>query len=352
MCIFIIAFFPGLARSESSEDAQDGRPCSESIPVRSERPKSFLRDEMDEFERIFSELLFPQSNQPMTTVSEEEADEEDDTDIMDRLMKGRGKSPGGDHVKRRSPQQRSPRDGIVRGASFPTHSPTSVCSNEGASKSPCSHHGASKAACSHHGATATSGHYPSVGRSRSFQETSTGRPSRDSGLFETEDGTSLSRLEGIWNDNDQLFGQLLDDLDNITGNTPSVRRRRRARDLFSDWLFSNNHEKKAAGGGGAVPTAPAPSPSTPQHCSSTPGLTQTSPPGSGATEAAQLGKPRLRRSKVKEMFSDFTARRRSADYLLSGGGKMEHTRWRPKSFEYHSEEVGTLTKLRHLLTVC
>ncbi len=37
---------------------------------------------------------------------------------------------------------------------------------------------------------------------------------------------------------DKLFLDLLDDLDAISGNTPSARRRKRARDLFSEWLFS------------------------------------------------------------------------------------------------------------------
>ncbi len=37
---------------------------------------------------------------------------------------------------------------------------------------------------------------------------------------------------------DKLFLDLLDDLDAISGNTPSARQRKRARDLFSEWLFS------------------------------------------------------------------------------------------------------------------
>ena len=40
---------------------------------------------------------------------------------------------------------------------------------------------------------------------------------------------------------DKLFSDLLDDVDAISGNTPSVRRRRRARDIFSDWLFSDTN---------------------------------------------------------------------------------------------------------------
>ena len=37
---------------------------------------------------------------------------------------------------------------------------------------------------------------------------------------------------------DKLFFDLLDDLDDLTGNTQSMRRRQRARDIFSDWIFS------------------------------------------------------------------------------------------------------------------
>ena len=39
---------------------------------------------------------------------------------------------------------------------------------------------------------------------------------------------------------DKLFLDLLDDLDRISGNTPSSRRRKKARDLFAEWLFSQN----------------------------------------------------------------------------------------------------------------
>lgn len=39
---------------------------------------------------------------------------------------------------------------------------------------------------------------------------------------------------------DKLFIQLLDDLDNISGGSQSVHRRRRAREIFSEWLFSQD----------------------------------------------------------------------------------------------------------------
>lgn len=43
------------------------------------------------------------------------------------------------------------------------------------------------------------------------------------------------------NGDDKLFIQLLDDLDNISGGSQaSVHRRRRAREIFSEWLFSQD----------------------------------------------------------------------------------------------------------------
>lgn len=42
------------------------------------------------------------------------------------------------------------------------------------------------------------------------------------------------------NNEDKLFIQLLDDLDNISGGSQSAHRRRRAREIFSEWLFSQD----------------------------------------------------------------------------------------------------------------
>ena len=44
-----------------------------------------------------------------------------------------------------------------------------------------------------------------------------------------------------WSEDDRLFEQLLDDLDNIGGvNNLSARRRKKARAIFSEWLFSQD----------------------------------------------------------------------------------------------------------------
>jgi len=50
--------------------------------------------------------------------------------------------------------------------------------------------------------------------------------------------------------NNKLFVQLLDDLDDLSSNSPSAHRRRRARDIFSEWLFSADLRSPADGPGG------------------------------------------------------------------------------------------------------
>ena len=56
--------------------------------------------------------------------------------------------------------------------------------------------------------------------------------------------SSLRKLKSsLWDKNDKLFADLLDDLDSISKlDTESARKRKKARDLFSDWLFS--HDEK------------------------------------------------------------------------------------------------------------
>jgi len=48
----------------------------------------------------------------------------------------------------------------------------------------------------------------------------------------------------------RLFVQLLDDLDDLSSNSPSAHRRRRAREIFSEWLFSADLRSPADGPGG------------------------------------------------------------------------------------------------------
>lgn len=61
----------------------------------------------------------------------------------------------------------------------------------------------------------------------------------------TSSDSLLRRKPSLTQPNDKLFVDLLDDLDRISGNTNSARRRRRARDLFSDWLFSSDSKNPA-----------------------------------------------------------------------------------------------------------
>jgi hypothetical protein len=60
----------------------------------------------------------------------------------------------------------------------------------------------------------------------------------DAGFSEDSDA-SLPWI-GCGTGNNRLFIQLLDDLDDITTNTPSAHRRRKAREMFSDWIFSTD----------------------------------------------------------------------------------------------------------------
>jgi len=48
----------------------------------------------------------------------------------------------------------------------------------------------------------------------------------------------------------KLFVQLLDDLDDLSSNSPSAHRRRRAREIFSEWLFSADLRSPVDGPGG------------------------------------------------------------------------------------------------------
>ena len=56
-----------------------------------------------------------------------------------------------------------------------------------------------------------------------------------------EDVPNADEESHIWDGNKKLFVQLLDDMDNIGGvdglTDGSARRRRKARELFTDWLF-------------------------------------------------------------------------------------------------------------------
>ena len=106
---------------------------------------------------------------------------------------------------------------------------------------------------------------------------------------------SFIATEQQYDTGDKLFLDLLDDLDNISGNTPSARRRKRARDLFSDWLFNQ--------------------------------------------ESIDEESPQKNKDSFSEYIEQFDADFFSAINPRPLRHRKLHTRWRPKSrlFDYHSE---------------
>ncbi len=58
------------------------------------------------------------------------------------------------------------------------------------------------------------------------------------------DNTGSFRSSTQYDTSDKLFLDLLDDLDSISGNTPSAKRRKKARDMFSEWLFHQDKSLK------------------------------------------------------------------------------------------------------------
>ncbi len=259
------------------------------------RPKSFLREEVDEFEKLFSELLlsppkklaeclYGDSSGEDSPVDELKIIEEDDEsaelsncedcDNMDRLFKKRVLKKGA-----KSCDQPCDHCDVVCGKSPVTPKNDCKCRSvppkytRSASDHSCAYQ---KTSASENGAC-----FSPQGAVRGIQSPG------ESGLTGTPGDSPLN----ITDENDRLFTQLLDDLDNITGNTPSVRRRRKARDLFSSWLFSDDAR--------SPPDLPI------QRC--------------------------------REAFRDY-AKRRSADLQNFDVRKQEYFKqWRPKSFEYLSE---------------
>ena len=221
---------------------------------------------MDEFDRIFSELLLSSSEKLEDLKCKEPAETMMGKFSMDRPSEPNHSPQTEDSDGQRTPTFMSPR-------SSASHSPLSFCdtNNSGACES-SSPEGASS--------------------------------QRDSGLFESN--PLHSKFGKLFEDNEKLFSQLLDDLDNIScSNSKSLQRRRRARDLFSDWLFSED----------------ALSPEQPM------------------------------RERCREALKDFNRRRVQSARESSDHRPREFPRWRPKSFEYHSE-VGYSVFLVPLLMAC
>ncbi|ELU12313.1 hypothetical protein CAPTEDRAFT_220189 [Capitella teleta] len=185
-----------------------------------DRPKSFLREEVDEFEKIFSELLLNGNKGQSSLSSSQEtlaADDDDvtecaDDDNEDMLRRLRNRLPGGAPPREKEKPPSPPE---------PVKPPT---------------------------------------------------------------------------DSDQLFSQLLDDLDNITVNASSVKRRQKAREIFSDWLFNRDA------------------------------------PHGTAHDIVR------RRRKTSASAREAASKRLSADVAHFDARRHELlAQWRPRSFEYQSE---------------
>lgn len=118
--------------------------------------------------------------------------------------------------------------------------------------------------------------------------------------------SSIKKLKNsMWDANEKLFSDLLDDLDNISmSDTESAKKRKKARDLFSDWLFSQD----------------AKSPENTARMQ-----------GRHSSDCAPAT-PRLRAQKSDPTIA---SKRRSTDL----SDLDLRSSWRPRSFEYQSEEV-------------
>lgn len=179
-----------------------------------DRPKSFLRDEIDEFDRIFAALSSPASSSSLSALGQVvEISESDATscqpglsasvseDDMRRLFGGKKKVKDKESSKPSTP---------VRNTTF-----ASAKANE-----------------------ATSVTAAAIVDSKR-RSTSTKSPEGTTRPDDDEAARPVSPVNRPWMQDDCLFEQLLDDLDNIGGiNNPSARRRRKARAIFSEWVFS------------------------------------------------------------------------------------------------------------------
>ena len=242
------------------------------------RPKSFLRDEMDEFDRVFSELLFSPRSRTSSSLSQDsrwasfdrvvEEFESEATDL--RVNSGFSTRAGAEtshcHSDEHKPTKCSPRR---RSGSPSVYSPK----NSMFSSPP--------------------GRYPRE-RHSSGEERTAG------------DDSSHEKFSQLCDRSDKLFADLLDDLDNLSGDSASVRRRRRARDMFSDWLFGNASISRHQG-------------------------------------PLLLGeRPMLRRNRAGVGRKQQITKRRSADFSDAVSQPGFYTRWRrPRSTELYAE-VGTI----------
>ncbi len=254
---------------------------------------SFLQEELDAFDKIYSELLDSDRN------TEEKKKMAAELRRRSRLMAS--------HVDASPVQQRRrcPAHAQSKGSSGQSQElqPSKSCDPDSRSS-----------AANRERDPAAEGHVTSCPECRANRNETTPSPNANlASASRTPSSSVVADLEADIEDlsfiasgqkydtGDKLFLDLLDDLDNISGNTPSARRRKRARDLFSDWLFS----QEAA-------------------------IEEESP------------------QKTKDSFSEYVEQF-DADFFAAINPKplrhrKLHARWRPKSraFDYHSEVSAIL----------
>ena len=191
---------------------------------REARPKSFLRDEVDEFNEIFSELLSFSPYRKFTDYLGDSQGTDSDPGVEIPTSEKTELSLEADNME-------GVRYKNLIGARSCDHRLCDRCKG-----------GASGASG---GAISPNKHLPRVqscpcGQSLS-ESRSSPQPPPDTGQGSSPGGPAGPRPNStLWDENDKLFTQLLDDLDNITGDTASVRRRKKAREMFSNWLFSED----------------------------------------------------------------------------------------------------------------
>lgn len=249
-----------------------------------DRPKSFLRDEVDEFDRVFSELLFSPQSRTSASLSQNSR-----WASFDRVVEEFENEATDLRVNSSSFTSTHTQTGHSHCLSN-EHTPTK-CSSRRHSSSPCS------AKDSSFSSSPLSGRLPRDHHGNSEADSA-------------RDASSYSQFSHLCDRSDKLFADLLDDLDNLGGDSASVRRRRRARDMFSDWLFGNASISRHQG-------------------------------------PLLLGeRPMLRRNRAGVDRKNYLSKRRSADFSDASSRPGFYTRWRrPRSTEIYNE-VGIIGRLR------
>ena len=168
---------------------------------------------MDEFDRVFSELLFSPRSRTSSSLSQDSR-----WASFDRVVE-EFESEASD-LRANSASSFLARSGAETSGCYSSeHTPTK-CSPRRRSGSPSVYSPKDSMFSS------PPGRFPHE-RHSSAEEHSAG------------DDSSHEKFSQLCDRSDKLFADLLDDLDNLSGDSASVRRRRRARDMFSDWLFGN-----------------------------------------------------------------------------------------------------------------